>query len=122
MHLIDNGTSFDYKNFDQNSIPTFLDRGPGDRRRIKELDHMQFNKDTKLHKNAKDWLMKLDPKKAASIFADHSYPQASEHASGFVKRLTDLQQKVKSGKHKDVQSLLHENRGEFYDHEEKDTA
>jgi hypothetical protein len=104
LHLIDNGTAFDYENFDPRDKAHFHEISKS--KNIKGMGH----NDEKLHPEAEKWLMNLDPKKAAEIFANHSYAQDANHVKGFQTRLKSLQEKVKSGNYKDVESLLKENR------------
>jgi hypothetical protein len=96
IHLNDNGTSFDYGNFDQREIPAYVDIAQ---------DHLGAKR--QLHPEAKKWLMSLDSKKARQIFADHSYPQDAEHVKGFVDRLESLKNFINENPHiKDISPIL----------------
>lgn len=121
LHLIDNGTAFDYKNFDTHDTPHFHRLATSDTHR----KHIGRKDDSKLHPEALKWLNNLDEKKAAEIFANHSYPQDAEHVKGFQTRLRALKKAANEGKYKDVKSLLTQNRlssGPMYNHKKKEAA
>ena len=119
LKLIDNGTAFDYKNFDPRDISHFheIAKSP-------VVDQMG-RPDKTIHPEAKKWLSSLSPKKARELFANSSYPQDSEHVKGFLKRLESMQNSVKGGDYKDVEKLLSDNRlssGPMHEHHKKGAA
>jgi hypothetical protein len=119
LHLIDNGTAFDYRNVDPRNISHFHETAKSG-----NIQGMG-KKDEQLHPEAKKWLMGLDPKKAAAIFAGHSYPQDSEHVKGFMKRLQSMQDAVKKGSYGNVERLLGNNRlssGPMHPHHSEEKA
>jgi hypothetical protein len=116
VHLVDNGTAFDYRNFDPRNISPLHESAKSN-----SIEGMG-KKDDVLHPEAQKWLMNLDPKKAAEVFANHSHPQDSEHAKGFTKRLKSLQDKVKKGSYGNVERLLAGNRGPMHEHHSKKKA
>jgi hypothetical protein len=116
LHLIDNGTSFDYVNFDPRNVSHFHESAKSD-----HINGMG-KKDDQLHPEAKKWLLNLDPKKAAEAFTNHSYQQNSKHVKGFMKRLKSLQDQVKKGSYGNVERLLSNNRlssGPMHEHHSK---
>lgn len=103
LHLIDNGTAFDYKNFDVRESPHYWDHAVSD-----IIDGMGLKGD--LHPEAKKWLMDLDTDKAKKLFEEHGHFESDDHARGFLNRLQHAKDLVKSGKYKDLKDLLKQNK------------
>lgn len=109
MHLVDNGTSFDYDNLDAHPIPFYrnlasdpkLPREPGD------------HDNTHIHPEAKKWLQDLSPDKAREMLATQGHGDDSVATKGFLKRLTDLQDRVNKpqSKNSTFTNTLFENTG-----------
>lgn len=97
MHLIDNGTAFDYDNLDAHPIPKYRELASHDMMRG-EGDHNNEN----LHPAAKEWLQSLSPDKAKEMLARHGHDENSPATKGFMKRLTGMQEKVAKGNPKGI--------------------
>lgn len=116
LHLIDNGTAFDYKNFDVSNTSHFHRLSKGNNKHIGNKD------DSKLHPEALKWLNGLDEKKASELFANHSYAQDADHVKGFQTRLKSIKEAANKGEYKDVTELLTNNRlstGPLYNHDKE---
>jgi hypothetical protein len=112
VHLIDNGTAFDYKNFDQHGSRLLSDA-------TSEPTHGHNIEDKQIHPNAKKWLESLDPKDATDLFRKHGYEPHQVHVRKFITRLNFLKNALKEDKYKDTNSLLESARvssGPLYDH------
>jgi hypothetical protein len=115
MHLIDNGTAFDYGNLDRSApIPHYRQyvqdlglHGPGGHE-----SHKQF------HPEAQKWLSKLNPENAKKIFAEHGHDENSPAMKGFMARLEHLRGAA-AGTHDGINStngVLGD--GRFHSHQE----
>ena len=114
IHLIDNGTSFDYVNFDPKDVPRFLENITN-----KNIRDMGL-KDKKLHPRAQKWLMGLKEEDALRAFSKNGYSPDHAAVKGFMARLSMLKHKVQSNEYNNVATLLGENRlssGPLYPHE-----
>ena len=103
LHLIDNGTAFDYGNFDVKESPYYWDHAISSV--IKDLGHP----DT-MHPEAKKWLMDLSPDKARKFFTDHGYMESDPHVRGFTTRLQHMQDAVKNNKYNSMKELMKSNK------------
>jgi hypothetical protein len=54
--------------------------------------------------------MNLNPEKAKTMFKRHGYSENDDHVKGFITRLKNMQDAVKSGKYKDMEDLLKQNK------------
>jgi hypothetical protein len=117
MHLIDNGTSFDYKNFDQpNHYPSHLKT-----LEKKHIEGMGDVDNSNVHPEAAKWLNSLDPAKAKELLANHGHDEHSMATQGFLRRLQGLKNAVNNGPehYKNMENLLDKNRlssGPMYKH------
>lgn len=88
IHLIDNGTAFDYGNFDAHPIP-------GYRRVVQQLalhGNDGHNSEEKIHPEAQKWLKNLDLDKVLEVFKHHGHDEDNSPAViGFLSRLLHLQ-------------------------------
>lgn len=103
IHMIDNGTAFDYKNFDVRESPHYWDHA------VSSIIEGAGHKD-EMHPDAEKWLMGLDSKKAQNMMEDHGHFQSDTHSRGFDKRLKHMQELVKSGEYKTFRGLLFKNK------------
>lgn len=115
LHLVDNGTAFDYKNFDTNHYPSYLKDSGNPKIKGMGLDN------TQVHPEAAKWLQNLDPEKAKEFFSAHGHDENSPTTQGFLRRLQGMKNAVAGGpKHyKNMESLLDNNRlttGPLYPH------
>jgi hypothetical protein len=121
LHLIDNGTSFDYKNFDTNDYPAYL-------KHTEDSKIKGMGKDgTSLHPEAVKWLNSLDSDKAKEILAAQGHGPNSSVTQGFLRRLQGMKNAVNNGQksYRSVYDLLENNRttsGPMYRHENKEPA
>lgn len=97
LHLIDNGTAFDYDNLDSHPIPKYRELASHDLFRG-EGDHNNEN----LHPAAKEWLQNLSPDKAKEMLAKQGHDENSVATKGFMKRLAGMQEKVAKGNPKGI--------------------
>lgn len=106
LHLVDNGTAFDYKNFDENAYPDHLRNLDN-----KAIKGMGKKDNVNLHPEAAKWLNELDPEKAKEILKANGHDENSFATQGFLRRLQGLKDSVNNGtKHyKNVANLLNQN-------------
>lgn len=120
LHLIDNGTSFDYGNFDVKDYPDYLRHAESNKIKGMGLDNSQ------VHPDAVKWLNSLDPAKAKEMLAAHGHDENSSATQGFLRRLQGMKNAVNNGpKHYgNMRKLLEGNRlttGPIHQHEIKET-
>lgn len=106
LHLIDNGTSFDYKNFDKGHYPDYLNRAEDTNIKGMGLDN------SKVHPEAAKWLNSLDPEKAKELLASHGHDENSPATQGFLRRLQGMKNAVNNGQehYKNMDNLIDKNR------------
>ena len=107
LHLVDNGTSFDYKNFDSDHHePDYLKHAQSSNVEGMGLDN------TKIHPEAAKWLNSIDPEKAKEIFAAHGHDENSSAQQGFLRRLQGMKNAVNNGPehYKSLSNVLDKNR------------
>jgi hypothetical protein len=104
MHLIDNGTAFDYGNFDNVSLPSYLKTLHD--KNISGMGHDNAS----LHPEAAKWLNQLDPEHAKKVLADQGHDENSDVSKNFVKRLNSIKERSSKKDYKNVDDLLHSNR------------
>lgn len=115
LHLIDNGTAFDYGNFDTTHYPKYLEHSEDPNIKGMGLDN------SKLHPEAAKWLNSIDPEKAKQVMAQHGQDEHSPAAQGFLRRLQGMKNAVNNGPehYGNVSNLLDKNRlttGPIYQH------
>lgn len=118
LHLVDNGTSFDYKNFDTKHHPAYLDQA-GD----KNIEGMGRD-NTTVHPEAAKWAQSLDPAKAKEILAAHGHDENSSTTRGFLQRLQGMKNALNNGQkhYGNTEKLFSNNRltsGGLHQHENK---
>jgi len=110
LHLIDNGTAFDYINYDNNATPL----GPDNKHYPSFLNHSgDLGKDhTTLHPEAVKWLNTLDPEEAKRIMVAHGQDETSRATQGMLRRLQGAKNAVNGGveHYKSLDNLLAKNR------------
>lgn len=107
LHLIDNGTAFDYKNFDSlHPYPAYMRHAENPNIKGMGLDN------TQLHPEAVKWLNKLDPQKAKEMLAAHGHDEHSPATQGMLRRLQGMKNAVNNGPehYGSVKDLLDKNR------------
>ena len=104
LHLIDNGTAFDYGNIDKTVVPEYLNHAIS--KQVVGTGH-----DAKLHPRAKEWLDSLDADKAKKLLAAHGYNESDPHVVGFVDRLNGIKKLANDYPNADIDRLLHANVG-----------
>jgi hypothetical protein len=111
LHMIDNGTAFDYGNVDPKTIPAYLEHASNE---------LKLN-NSKLHPEAKKWLNSIDEGKVKESMKAHGFDEKSRFTQGILTRIKAL--KGASGKsYKHVNDLLEQGRrstGPDYQHEKK---
>lgn len=117
LHLIDNGTAFDYGNFDAAHYPDYLTHAEDPYIKGMGLDN------TKVHPEAAKWLNSLDPAKAKELFAGHGHDENSPATQGFLRRLQGMKNSVNNGPehYKNMDNMLDQNRlttGPLYEHDD----
>lgn len=93
LHLIDNGTAFDYDNLDSHPIPHY--------RQMAGFDSLRGeggHDNKELHPEAQKWLEGLSPEKAKEMLAAQGHDENSVATKGFLKRLTGMKDKVAKGR------------------------
>ena len=88
IHLIDNGTSFDYVNFDPRHIPAYVSDG----------ESVLGLKNDEIHPEAKKWIESLSSDEASKILEDHGIDKNSSTHQGFLKRLESIKGSIKDNK------------------------
>lgn len=119
LHLIDNGTSFDYGNFDQTHYPDYLGHAEDTNIKGMGLDN------SKVHPEAAKWVNSLDPAKAKELFAHHGHDENSPATQGFLRRLQGMKTALNNGHehYKSLDNVLDKNRlttGPLYPHKQQD--
>jgi hypothetical protein len=119
LHLIDNGTSFDYGNFDQTHYPDYLEHAEDPNIKGMGLDN------TQAHPEAVKWLNSLDPAKAKEMLAAHGHSEDSPATQGFLRRLQGMKNSLNNGPehYKSLDNALDTNRlttGPLYPHKSKE--
>lgn len=119
LHLIDNGTSFDYGNFDQIHYPDYLKHAEDQNIKGMGLDN------TKVHPEAAKWLNSIDPEKAKEILARNGHDENSSVTQGLLRRLQGAKNTVNndSEHYKNMENLLDKNRltsGPLYPHPDQE--
>lgn len=107
MHLIDNGTAFDYANFDsKHHYPAYLRHSENSNIKGMGRDN------TQVHPEAVKWLNSLDPEKAKEMLASHGHDEHSPATQGFLRRLQGMKNTVNNGpdEYKSMNNLLDKNR------------
>jgi hypothetical protein len=88
IHLIDNGTAFDYINFDPRHIPAYVSDG----------ESVLGLKNDEIHPAAKKWINSLSPDEASKILEEHGIDKNSDTHQGFLKRLESVKNSIKNNK------------------------
>lgn len=113
IHLIDNGTAFDYGNNDGHPIPGYM-------KRVQDLQlHNEggHHHSKGFHPKAKKWVMNLSPEKAIKIFIQHGHDDDSPAIEGFLSRLLHLQEELSDpNSKKSANRLIRE--GQMLTHQE----
>ena len=99
IHLIDNGTAFDYGNVDNRFAPAYLLHANNELK----LDN------SKLHPEAKKWLDSLDENKIKESMKSHGFDEGSRFTKGALNRLKSLKENS-SKPYNHVNDLLLEGR------------
>lgn len=91
LHLIDNGTAFDYSNFDMHPHPRYRKIAQD----MASRGDAEHDNSLQLHPEATEWLSGLDPQEAKKLFMAHGHEDDSPAVRGFMDRLTHLQDGAK---------------------------
>lgn len=92
MHLIDNGTAFDYENLDSHPIPRYRQLV-----QYSDIRGKDGHNNAKLHPEAKKWLENLSVDKAKELLAKNGHDSNSPATKGVLDRLVGLKNKIAKG-------------------------